>query len=214
MIGLLFPSLDTYTPLVPLLQLASPLFINVIHTSFRQPSSAPSANFIVVGSLKLSSGGNIHRISRVISHSNYNGLLIKNDVAVLELENELEFSEFIQPIELERQLIGEVDCVVSGWGRLCVWGSLPDKLQFIPLKTISLEACQARWSASQVLEDEICTLTVRGEGVCNGDSGGPLVANGKQIGIVSWGNPCANGRPDVYARVSSYVGWIENAIRS
>lgn len=41
-----------------------------------------------------------------------------------------------------------------------------------------------------------------------GDSGGPLVANGSQIGIVSFGRPCAVGYPDVYTRVSSFTSWI------
>lgn len=34
-----------------------------------------------------------------------------------------------------------------------------------------------------------------------GDSGGPLVREGRQIGIVSWGIPCAKGKPDVYTKV-------------
>lgn len=41
-----------------------------------------------------------------------------------------------------------------------------------------------------------------------GDSGGPLVVNGSQVGIVSFGRPCAVGYPDVYTRVSSFTSWI------
>ncbi|KAK9747378.1 Trypsin [Popillia japonica] len=176
-------------------------------------NTSPSTWYIVAGTLTLSSGGNQHQIARIISHADYNSAQIKNDVAVLELEEELEFSATVQPIELESEVVGEVDCLVSGWGRLEAWGALPDNLQFIPLKTISLEACQSSWS-SLVQADEICTLTQQGEGVCNGDSGSPLIAGGKQIGIVSWGNPCANGRPDVFTRVSSFLDWIEAAISS
>lgn len=51
---------------------------------------------------------------------------------------------------------------------------------------------------------------------CEGDSGGPLVLLGgraplryHQIGIVSFGMDCAmKGYPGVYARVTSYLGWI------
>lgn len=43
-----------------------------------------------------------------------------------------------------------------------------------------------------------------------GDSGGPLVCNGELAGVVSWGNPCANGLPDGYARVSYYREWLYN----
>lgn len=43
-----------------------------------------------------------------------------------------------------------------------------------------------------------------------GDSGGPLVADNEQIGVVSWGIPCARGRPDVFTRVYSYIDWIKD----
>lgn len=50
-----------------------------------------------------------------------------------------------------------------------------------------------------------------GVSICSADSGGPLVAEGRQVGIVSWGEAFCGGRtPGVYARVShpSIRGWI------
>ena len=41
-----------------------------------------------------------------------------------------------------------------------------------------------------------------------GDAGSPLVTAGIQIGIASWGSPCAQGYPDVHTRVYSYIEWI------
>ncbi|KAK9758873.1 Trypsin [Popillia japonica] len=55
-------------------------------------NTSPSTWYIVAGTLTLSSGGNQHQIARIISHADYNSAQIKNDVAVLELEEELEFS--------------------------------------------------------------------------------------------------------------------------
>lgn len=44
---------------------------------------------------------------------------------------------------------------------------------------------------------------------CQGDSGGPLVADGYLVGIVSWGEGCADAAyPGVYTRVSEYALWI------
>ncbi|XP_068981423.1 chymotrypsin-2-like isoform X2 [Bombus flavifrons] len=53
-----------------------------------------------------------------------------------------------------------------------------------------------------------------GWGTTSGDSGGPLVADNEQIGVVSWGIPCARGRPDVFTRVYSYIDWIKDHIEN
>lgn len=47
-----------------------------------------------------------------------------------------------------------------------------------------------------------------------GDSGGPLVIKGDkigivQVGIVSFGRPCAVGSPDVFTRVAAFKDWID-----
>ncbi|XP_018563289.1 chymotrypsin-1 isoform X2 [Anoplophora glabripennis] len=58
---------------------------------------------------------------------------------------------------------------------------------------------------------EFSEATLTGWGYHMGDSGGPLVVNGIQIGIVSWSKkPCTlAGYPGVFARVSTYIDWIQ-----
>ncbi|KAF2882712.1 hypothetical protein ILUMI_23445 [Ignelater luminosus] len=55
-----------------------------------------------------------------------------------------------------------------------------------------------------------------GKGQCSGDSGGPLTYNGVQHGVVSWSvKPCTvKGYPGVYARVVSYVDWINKQVQN
>lgn len=48
-----------------------------------------------------------------------------------------------------------------------------------------------------------------------GDSGGPLVFNDKVIGIVNFGTyNCGSGKPNVFANVAYFHGWIENNTQS
>ncbi|ESO99089.1 hypothetical protein LOTGIDRAFT_147055 [Lottia gigantea] len=48
---------------------------------------------------------------------------------------------------------------------------------------------------------------------CQGDSGGPLVYKYTLMGVTSFGNGCAKpNAPGVYARVSSFIEWINEKI--
>ncbi|XP_017775824.1 PREDICTED: chymotrypsin-1-like [Nicrophorus vespilloides] len=158
-----------------------------------QGASASSMS-VVVGSNKLSAGGESYKVSKAIYHEN-------------------KFNEKVQPINLaDNSIGGGEDCVLSGWGRTSYPGSAPNDLQFIHLKTVSVDDCKDRQRPNPVYDSQVCTFTKRGEGACHGDSGGPLVSGGKQIGIVSWGRPCAVGYPDVFTRVYSFLDWINQNI--
>nr|BAM19269.1 unknown unsecreted protein [Papilio polytes] len=60
----------------------------------------------------------------------------------------------------------------------------------------------------------LCAYHSVNHGVCNGDSGSPLieVSTGKQIGLVSWGLPCARGTPDMFTRISAYEKWFKQTV--
>ncbi|KAK9730711.1 Trypsin [Popillia japonica] len=154
----------------------------------------PSDYLIKVGTSDLSSGGTYHRFWRNIS-------------PLIELEDEIEFSDLTQPIELETEVVGEVDAVVSGWG-LDENDARPDNLKYLNTSILSDQQCSLSWGKRYWSSVEMFTLL-------GSDSGGPLVANGKQIGVVSWGTAkCGSTQPAVYARVSAYIDWIYNVINS
>ncbi|XP_017772356.1 PREDICTED: chymotrypsin-1-like [Nicrophorus vespilloides] len=170
----------------------------------------PSMMTVVVGSNALSQGGDTYQVKSFVVHEKYDSYRIQNDVSILKLESPITFGPKVQPVKLPTtNIAGDSDVTLSGWGRTSYPGNIPDALQFIHLKTLTVETCQKLQSAMDVIESEVCTLTKSGEGACHGDSGGPLVdSNGSQIGIVSWGTPCARGFPDVFTRVFSFLDWI------
>ncbi|GJQ80525.1 hypothetical protein Trydic_g12416 [Trypoxylus dichotomus] len=171
-----------------------------------------TANTIVVaGTNTLNAGGVSYGSSNLIVHANYNSQTIQNDVALIRLAQVLQLTSVIGTIPLNAASTGAVDAVLVGWGRTVTGGPLPNNLQRLDTRTITHAQCQQTWG-SQVQTNQICALTQAGEGACNGDSGGPLIqaSNGAQVGIVSFGVACAQGFPDVYTRVSSFITWINS----
>ncbi|XP_072935174.1 chymotrypsin-2-like [Epargyreus clarus] len=178
--------------------------------------SSPLTMLVVVGTNQLRAGGDKYSVEQIFVHEDYDGELITNDVSVVKVSTPIQFGDKVQPIQLADQNTGEgADLILTGWGRLSYPGFVSDKLQMIALKSLSVEDCQGRYVfVNPVFDSQICSLTKYGEGACHGDSGGPLVENGKVVGVVSWGVPCARGYPDVYSRVYAFKDWIQSKINS
>ncbi|XP_071629343.1 chymotrypsin-1-like [Temnothorax longispinosus] len=176
-------------------------------TSYRNPGALRSLT-VHAGTNLLSESGSVYRVKQAISHSNFDSIGLSNDIGVLILTTPIEYTQYIQPIPLATSDVAPegTTCTLSGWGRTSLNGRVPNNLQEIELSVHSQAKCRQRHR--NVLSSHICTLTRAGEGACHGDSGGPLVARGVQIGVVSFGLPCARGSPDVFTRVSSFTTWI------
>ncbi|XP_046430238.1 chymotrypsin-2-like [Neodiprion fabricii] len=166
----------------------------------------------VVGTNTLDQGGLSYLARSVIVHPEYNALLIRNDIALVELGLSLIYTSKIRPILLPTEDFTKANypAVLTGWGTDGYPGTVPNELQQIVLNVIDQRWCLSR--SFRTTDANICTLTDVGEGACHGDSGGPLVADGVQIGVVSWGTPCALGEPDVFTRVWSFIDWITENI--
>ncbi|XP_011873944.1 PREDICTED: chymotrypsin-1-like [Vollenhovia emeryi] len=161
-----------------------------------------------VGTNFLNVSGDVYSVANVTINKAYDSYLLINDVALIHLKAPIVYNKLVQPISIsksDKDLEGK-PCTLTGWGTTRVGGSAPNNLQEIELLVYPQKECEkVQW---RVKPSHICTFTEEGQGACHGDSGGPLVANGTQIGIVSFGNPCALGYPDVYTRVSSFRTWI------
>ncbi|KAF5290668.1 hypothetical protein FQR65_LT01958 [Abscondita terminalis] len=177
----------------------------------------PAENFAVVaGSNKLNQDGLWVDIAAIDVHEKWNPNTVENDLSIITLSYPIVPTVLTQPIPLEtNEVSGGTPCVLSGWGLTSYPGQIPNDLQYFEGKVVSLDDCKAALSENlefPILDTNICAFAKEGVGACSGDSGGPLVANGKQIGVVSWGVVCAKGVPDVYTKVSSYATWFRQRL--
>ncbi|XP_014471749.1 PREDICTED: serine protease 53-like [Dinoponera quadriceps] len=154
-----------------------------------------------------SEAGEVYSVESFKIHEKFSLIRLINDVGIIHLATPMTFSSRVQPIRLATTNVDNGPCKLTGWGSTILGGPTPNKLQEIDLQLYPYEKC--RVMHSQVQQSHICTFTKAGEGACHGDSGGPLVVGDVQVGIVSFGRPCAVGYPDVFTRVFSFKQWIE-----
>merc|ERR1712236_48207 len=167
--------------------------------------------------------------------TNENGGLIKTDFdfSLLKMQEPVDFftNQHIRPICLPRNPSNKYEgcpAIATGWGRInnCQ-DKIPylDKLQEINLEVLSNKRCQEyvdNVNHIPITKQNICA-NVPGQvgGTALGDSGGPLIVNVgghyELVGVTSWGNnvclgndahPDVAAHPDVFARVTSIIGWI------
>lgn len=176
--------------------------------------SKPDDLEVLVGTNSLKEGGQRYKADKLFYHSRYNRPQFHNDVGLVRLAKPVTFSNLVQSIAYsEKEVPANVTVRLTGWGRTSAGGSVPTLLQTINLVTLSNEACKAKSTNPKNVDvGHVCTLTKTGEGACNGDSGGPLVYDGKVVGVVNFGVPCALGYPDGFARVSYYHDWVRTTM--
>ncbi|XP_077267541.1 chymotrypsin-2-like [Temnothorax americanus] len=163
---------------------------------------------VVLGTNTLDKGGDKYSSIKKWVHPYYNSAFIRNDIGLIKLDKDIVFGDKVKPIALPTKRFEKSDypATLSGWGTTSYPGEAPNELQHIQLTVINQKQCLS--TSFRNTNNNICTLNKRGEGACHGDSGGPLVADGEQIGVVSWGIPCAKGHPDVFTRVHPYMDWL------
>lgn len=170
----------------------------------------PASTRAVVGVISRTTG-TLLTISRIINHPSYNGNTLSNDISVLETSVAVGTTANVAPGVLGTAFVGTGSAIASGWGQTSHPGSAAANLQWATLTVLTNADCRNRHStanAARVFDNTICTFTRAGQGTCMGDSGGPLAQGNTIIGAVSWGIACAQGLPDVYARISSHRAWI------
>lgn len=141
---------------------------------------------------------------------------IKNDVALLHLPQQLDYTENVQPAKLlvdDNQTYLGLTMTSSGFGKTSDQSAPSQQLMFTNLRVVSNLFCSLYFGPIE--KSKICCDTRDHHSTCEGDSGGPLILAGTSniVGLTSFGGQsCEGGTPVVFTRVSAYKDFIEQHV--
>nr|XP_043898970.1 enteropeptidase [Solea senegalensis]XP_043898971.1 enteropeptidase [Solea senegalensis] len=164
----------------------------------------------------------LRHIDRIVINRLYNRRSKEGDVAMMHLQQPINFTRWIQPLCFPPDgddVSAGKQCYIAGWGRDSE-GSLPDVLQEAQVPLVAQDQCQRQLPEYNITSSMVCAGHPEGGAdSCQGDSGGPLICledgSWTLIGVTSFGIGCGlPQRPGVYARVSAFTSWIAQTTRS
>uniref|UniRef100_U5EY58 Putative phagocytosis engulfment n=1 Tax=Corethrella appendiculata TaxID=1370023 RepID=U5EY58_9DIPT len=177
--------------------------------------------------------------SKTLVHPEYNPQSWDkfNDIALIKLDHDTPYTDFIRPICLPDKF-GFTDADILkithfrsvGWGRTDYFNDTkpdtasPFKLEVL-LPRVDTNHCAKvydQMATIRINSSQICAGGGQGKDTCRGDSGGPLLwFDLKKLkwfifGIVSKGSSqCGTeGVPSIYTNVMSYSNWINKTIKN
>ncbi|XP_044211137.1 ST14 transmembrane serine protease matriptase a [Thunnus albacares] len=156
-------------------------------------------------------------LKQIIPHPNYNAYTFDNDIALMELDSPVTYSDYIRPICLpaaQHDFPTGNTVWITGWGATREGGFAATVLQKAQVRIINHSVCNDLMGG-QITSRMLCAGVLSG-GVdaCQGDSGGPLSSPAKGrtflAGVVSWGDGCARrNKPGIYTTVTKFRGWVK-----
>lgn len=160
----------------------------------------------------LSNRGQEIRVRDIWVNPAYDGVTNAGDFAVVTLAQPLPANAVIRMARSgDPAYVPGTSALVYGWGDITGAGDYARSLRAARVHVLPDALCRAAYpgggNGRYQADSMVCAgEQLGGRDACQGDSGGPLVAQGKLIGLVSWGSGCGRaGTPGVYTRVSDIV---------
>lgn len=172
------------------------------------------------------------KVKQTYRHEGYNKCLPPraNDMALLELEEEVTLNDCVDVLPLAKQATPEDSTVkLAGWGRNSA-GADENILQEAEFTTMSHSVCAEKytefkntsvggWLKGDIPERMRCATgnvninTGKRPDACDGDLGGPITKDKTLIGVISWG-ACGKLESDdpvpvVYEQIIEHREWIK-----
>ncbi|NWU36433.1 ACRO protein, partial [Hylia prasina] len=170
---------------------------------------------------ELGPGAQVRHVKRLLAHQQYTADSQQNDIALLELDEPVECSDYVQLacVPNASLTVSELKaCYIAGWGSASAKAQGPsDVLQEAKVRLLDIQLVNSsRWYAGTIHTHNLCAGYPRGGmDTCQGDSGGPLVCKDNSasyfwlVGVTSWGKGCARAkRPGVYTSTQHFYNWI------
>lgn len=156
-------------------------------------------------------------IRQVIPHPSYNAYTYDYDIALMELESPVTYSDTIRPICLPSAVDvfpAGSSVTIAGWGATREGGSGAIVLQKAVVRVINSTVCDKLMNGQITSRMTCAGILTGGVDACQGDSGGPLIftINDRMYlaGVVSWGDGCARkNKPGIYTTIPKFRGWIK-----
>lgn len=148
-------------------------------------------------------------------HPDFSAENLKNDIALIEVEEPYKFNQFIQPISIavcddETVFREPLNGIIVGGGFRASSFDFPDYLQWGSLRTTSKQKCMETFPEMGNRDSVFCASGF--SSICVGESGGGLLTNDfRLIGIASFVKPdpgCEYGEPHAFTNVNFYRDWI------
>jgi len=176
-----------------------------------------------------------YTVTNYLKHPGYQTPASYNDIALLQVERNIVFTQYVRPICFPASATGSLDLTnvsvtLAGWGTTQYGGKISQLLLHVVVEIVSRSQCEAAYKQLQdyslafpqgiPANIMLCAGVLQGgKDACQGDSGGPMMwqtGSGRWeiLGIVSTGYKCAvKGFYGLYTRTSGYLDWItENAV--
>jgi secreted trypsin-like serine protease len=168
-------------------------------------------------SRKATSGAQWRQVkSSMYQHPDYKWYSMEHDFMIFKIEPVS--NPDLTPVDINRDSALPVPnqaLTVIGMGATSEGGRQSKNLMKVGVKAMSTTKCARAYKSSVKPDSMLCAgVWAGGKDSCQGDSGGPIIdGDGKQVGVVSWGQGCARKhKPGVYSRVSSAADWIDQMI--
>lgn len=144
----------------------------------------------------------VYEVADIYVPDSFNRSTLQNDWSLIKLDSPISGAETVSLATADTKDWGTV--TVAGWGTTEFGGGSRDLLH-VDVPYITDADCTGAYGSGFDASTMLCAGDLENGGIdaCQGDSGGPLVsADGTLVGIVSWGQGCAEaGNPGVYSNV-------------